>query len=319
MTTHGPGPSDATYRYRWVADELRKKINSGAHGPGERLPTQGELASEYGVSRATVIQALDLLRERGLIVTRQGSGTFVKRRPPAVARPAEGEDARDGHGADGDGADGDELWAVVSERVPPVVLSPYLEEAFAARDVTLDVYSMTTESLATRVTDQKARIVSGRSRPPRSIRARLILPDARSPHLSIPRRTDGTDDPRVRERLRGILQAHATMLREALYELRNRGFVPKVSVEVRQVQTAPQLKLYILNRRLALQGFYIPEEGTVTLPPDNEEVTILDAYGTGATLFPFRATADPTQAGIVHDAQEFFDQTWKNKAKKADF
>ncbi|WP_267242748.1 GntR family transcriptional regulator [Streptomyces sp. PR69] len=315
MTSHGPGSRDATYRYRWVADELRKKINSGAHGPGERLPTQGELASEYGVSRATVIQALDLLRERGLIVTRQGSGTFVKGRPPTAARPAGGEDAGGGDGA----ADGEELWAVVSERVPPVVLSPYLEEAFAARDVTLDVYSMTTESLATRVTDQKARIVAGRSRPPRSIRARLILPDARSPHLSIPRRTDGTDDPRVRDRLRGILQAHATMLREALYELRNRGFVPKVSVEVRLVQTAPQLKLYILNRRLALQGFYIPEEGTITLPPDNEEVTILDAYGTGATLFPFRATADPTQAGIVHDAQEFFDQTWKNKAKKADF
>lgn len=307
MTSHGSAPRDATYRYRWVADELRKEINDGTRRPGERLPTQGELAGHFGVSRATVIQALDLLREKGLIVTRQGSGTFVKGEPGAPVQTTDG--------------DGEDVWAVVSEKVPPVVLEPYLEEAFEATEVTLDVFSMTTESLAARVSDQKSRIVAGKIRPPRSITARLMLPDTQSPNLAIPRLTDGTDDPRVRERLRGILQSHATMLRESLYELRNRGFVPEVSVEVRLVAFAPQLKLYILNRRLALQGFYPPEEGTISLPPDGEEVTIFDAYGTGATLFPYRAAADstPEQAGIVHVAQEFFDLTWKNLAKRADF
>ncbi|WP_457492770.1 hypothetical protein [Streptomyces sp. P5_D11] len=100
---------------------------------------------------------------------------------------------------------------------------------------------------------------------------------------------DGTDDPQVRRRLQGILQSHATMLREALFELRYQGFVPEVDVEVRLVPFAPQMKLYILNRPLALQGFYVTEEGTIQLPPDREEVAIYDAYGTGATLVLCRA------------------------------
>jgi hypothetical protein len=246
--------------------------------------------------------------------------------PPTPERTtggtADGDSESDGHGGDGGSeSDGEDVWAVVSERVPAVVLQPYLEEAFEATTVTLDVYSMTTESLATKVSDQKSRIVTGEIRPPRSITARLMLPDPSSPNLAIPRLTDGADDPRVRERLRGILQSHAIMLRESLYELRNRGFVDEVSVEVRLVPFAPQLKLYILNRRLALQGFYAIEEGTISLPPDGEEVTIFDAYGTGATLFPYRAAADstPEQSGFVHVAQEFFDSHWKYQAKRADF
>lgn len=84
------------------------------------------------------------------------------------------------------------------------------------------------------------------------------------------------------------------MLREALFELLYQGFVPEVEVEVRLVPFSPQMKLYILNRRLALQGLYVTEEGTIPLPPDREEVEIFDAYGTGATLFPYRASADAT-------------------------
>ncbi|MET7616922.1 GntR family transcriptional regulator [Streptomyces sp. NPDC005408] len=314
MTSHGSAPRDGKHLYRWVADELRKEINDGEkYPPGAQLPTQDKLVRKYQVSRATVKQALDLLREKGLIESHQGRGTYVAEGEP-------GAPARTAPGGEGDG-DGEEAWAVVSERVMPVVLKPYLEEAFEATEVTLDVFSMTTESLATRVSDQKVRIVERKIKPPRSITARLMLPDTDSPSLAIPRPVDGTDDPRVRERLRGILQSHAIILREALFELRDRGFVSEVSVEVRLVPFAPQQKLYILNRRLALQGFYVPEVGTIRLPPDDQEVAIFDAYGTGATLFPYRASADstPEQAGIVHVAQEFFDSTWKNLAERADF
>ncbi|MGW4033049.1 GntR family transcriptional regulator [Streptomyces sp. NPDC004838] len=308
MTSHGPVPREATYRYRRVADKLRKEINSKTYAPGERLPTQEALAGKYEVSRATVLQALDLLREEGLIVTRQGSGTFVSGVPGATPQSADTE------------TDTDDVWAFVSERVPPVILEPYLEEAFEATEVTLDVFSMTTESLATRVSDQKVRIIAGRIRPPRSITARLMLPDTSSPHLAIPRRTDGTDDPRVGRRLRGILQSHATLLQSSLYELRDRGYVEEVSVQIRLVPFSPQIKLYILNRRLALQGFYPPAEGAVRLPPNHEMVTIFDSYGTGATLFPYRAAADstPEQAGIVHAAQKFYDLTWENLAKESE-
>ncbi|MDX2732698.1 winged helix-turn-helix domain-containing protein [Streptomyces sp. PA03-2a] len=317
MTSHGPvtGGSSA-HQYKRIADELLKGINSEVWRPGDRLPTQEQLANRFDVSRATVKEALKLLGSKGLIVTRQGSGTFVSEGPKPDVVPQ-----RDSPSVENRDDSGDDVWAVVSERVPPVLLKPYLEEAFEATQVELDVFSMTTESLAARVSDQKNRIMTGEIRPPRSITARLMLPDCDFPHLAIPRPVDGTDDPRVRRRLKGILQSHATMLREALFELRYQGFVPEVDVEVRLVPFAPQMKLYILNRRLALQGFYVTEEGTIPLPPDREEVAIYDAYGTGATLFPYRASADstPDQVGIVRTFQAFFDSNWDKLATRADF
>ncbi|WP_406496135.1 GntR family transcriptional regulator [Streptomyces sp. NBC_00846] len=306
---------DGKRQYQRVADQLLKGINSEKWRPGDRLPTQEQLAEQFGVSRATINEALRVLREKRLIVTRQGSGTFVRGGPQEGAAPSRsGAPVEVGH-------EDDDVWAVVSESIPPVLLKPYLEEAFEATEVRLDVFSMTTESLAARVSDQKNRIMTGVIQPPRSIRARLMLPDCDSPHLAIPRPVDGSDDPRVRRRLKGILQSHATMLREALFELRYQGFVPEVEVEVRLVPFSPQMKLYILNRRLALQGLYVTEEGTIPLPPDREEVEIFDAYGTGATLFPYRASADatPDQVGIVRTFQAFFDSNWDNLAARADF
>ncbi|MGW0694700.1 MULTISPECIES: winged helix-turn-helix domain-containing protein [unclassified Streptomyces] len=321
MTSHGPVPGgNSAHQYKRIADELLKGINSEVWRPGDRLPTHEQLADRFDVSRATVKEALKLLSSKGLIVTRQGSGTFVSEGPKSGVVPQRNSSSVE-NGDDGGDDDGDDVWAVVSERVPPVLLKPYLEEAFEATQVKLDVFSMTTESLAARVSDQKNRIMTGEIRPPRSITARLLLPDCDFPHLAIPRPVDGTDDPRVRRRLKGILQSHATMLREALFELRYQGFVPEVDVEVRLVPFAPQMKLYILNRRLALQGFYVTEEGTIPLPPDREEVTIYDAYGAGATLFPYRASADatPDQAGIVRTFQAFFDSNWDKLAVRADF
>jgi DNA-binding transcriptional ArsR family regulator len=304
VTNQGSVSNDA--KFRWVADELRKQINREAWGPGDRLPTQGELAQRFNVSRTTITQALSVLRKEELIVTRQGSGSFVASDPgeaPRVPSPT--------------GHQGSDVWAVVSERVPPVLLRPYLVEAFEANVVKLDVFSMTTESLAARVVDQKDRIVAKEVSPPRSITARLLLPNAASTALAIPRQVSGEDDPRVRERLGGILRSHVTMLRSALYELRRLRLVEEVDVEVRLVPFAPQMKLYILNNRVVLQGFYIPEEGTATLA-DGEEVATYDAYGTGATLYPFRASADstPEQAGVVRAARKFFDATWDNLATK---
>ncbi|MFD3495481.1 GntR family transcriptional regulator [Streptomyces sp. NPDC058690] len=321
MTSHGPVPGgNSAHRYKRIADELLKGINSEVWRPGDRLPTHEQLADRFDVSRATVKEALKLLSSKGLIVTRQGSGTFVSQGPKSDVVPQRNSPSVENRDDGGDD-DGDDVWAVVSERVPPVLLKPYLEEAFEATQVKLDVFSMTTESLAARVSDQKHRIMTGEIRPPRSITARLMLPDCDFPHLAIPRPVDGTDDPRVRRRLKGILQSHATMLREALFELRYQGFVPEVDVEVRLVPFAPQMKLYILNRRLALQGFYVTEEGTIPLPPDREEVAICDAYGTGATLFPYRASAGstPDQVGIVGTFQAFFDSIWGKLATRADF
>ncbi|OYX41916.1 MAG: GntR family transcriptional regulator [Rhodobacterales bacterium 32-67-9] len=56
---------------------LRDKILSGALGAGERLPATRTLAREIGVSRTTVIDAIDRLVAEGMLVSRIGAGTFV--------------------------------------------------------------------------------------------------------------------------------------------------------------------------------------------------------------------------------------------------
>ncbi|WNF01198.1 GntR family transcriptional regulator [Streptomyces luomodiensis] len=64
-------------RYQVIYDDLVSQIRSGALAPGARLPGETDLAKQYGVSRMTVRQALDLLDSERFVVRRQGSGTFV--------------------------------------------------------------------------------------------------------------------------------------------------------------------------------------------------------------------------------------------------
>ena len=56
---------------------LRRKIESGEWPGGEQIPSVTELAATHGVSRATVVKAVRVLVDEGLVVTRQGWGTFV--------------------------------------------------------------------------------------------------------------------------------------------------------------------------------------------------------------------------------------------------
>jgi DNA-binding GntR family transcriptional regulator len=60
-----------------VAADIEADIDSGALAPDTRLPTETELAGQYGVSRVTVRRAIALLREKGKIVTVHGRGTYV--------------------------------------------------------------------------------------------------------------------------------------------------------------------------------------------------------------------------------------------------
>lgn len=66
---------------------LRERLAPGRARPGDRLPTEQELAKALGVSRGTLRLALERLESNGEIVRRQGSGTFVGRVavPPAFS------------------------------------------------------------------------------------------------------------------------------------------------------------------------------------------------------------------------------------------
>ena len=64
--------------YVQVADHITALINAGELAPGARLPAERDLATEYGVAYDTIRRATALLRDRGLIITIVGRGTYVK-------------------------------------------------------------------------------------------------------------------------------------------------------------------------------------------------------------------------------------------------
>lgn len=65
--------------YQQIADGLRQ--HAAALGPGAKLPSEPQLARDWGVSRFTVAKAVEQLVNEGLITRRQGSGTFVAEAP----------------------------------------------------------------------------------------------------------------------------------------------------------------------------------------------------------------------------------------------
>jgi len=65
-------------RYRMVVRVITARIDSGEYAPGRRLPPEKDLAAELGVAYMTVRRAMGILRDRGLVITIWGLGTFVK-------------------------------------------------------------------------------------------------------------------------------------------------------------------------------------------------------------------------------------------------
>jgi GntR family transcriptional repressor for pyruvate dehydrogenase complex len=73
--------------YQELARTLSGELASGNYKIGDRLPAERELASEYGVSRPTVREAVIALEVQGLVEVRVGSGAYVKRIPGKDDRP----------------------------------------------------------------------------------------------------------------------------------------------------------------------------------------------------------------------------------------
>ncbi|WP_194894792.1 GntR family transcriptional regulator [Catenulispora pinisilvae] len=67
--------------YRQLAGRLRKAVLDGVHPLGAKLPSEHEIAEEYGVSRSTVRRAFALLTEEGVIASHQGARRTVLARP----------------------------------------------------------------------------------------------------------------------------------------------------------------------------------------------------------------------------------------------
>jgi GntR family transcriptional regulator len=65
--------------YLQVADALREQITSQEFSPGTKLPSERELMDRWKVSSRTIRVALDQLRAEGLVVSKQGSGVYVRK------------------------------------------------------------------------------------------------------------------------------------------------------------------------------------------------------------------------------------------------
>src|SRR4051794_28183739 len=69
--------------YIQVASVMRQRISARQWRPGQKISTLAELEQEFQVARVTVRQAIDILREEGLLRCQQGRGTFVAEKPPS--------------------------------------------------------------------------------------------------------------------------------------------------------------------------------------------------------------------------------------------
>lgn len=78
-----PGQERVGTLYERVVQGIRRAIADGRHGPGSSLPSEAELAAEYGVGRKTIRQALAELERSGEVVNRPGRRRQVPGRQQA--------------------------------------------------------------------------------------------------------------------------------------------------------------------------------------------------------------------------------------------
>jgi DNA-binding GntR family transcriptional regulator len=123
-------PDDPRPPFQQVANALRAAIRTRRFEPGEKLPSLNELSKSYGVSLMTVQKAIGVIRDEGLIISRQGKGSFVRQR---------------------------------TERA--VGLRPHIEQAFEQSRVTIDFAGFTGETLAGAIQEPLDKIRVGRLTP----------------------------------------------------------------------------------------------------------------------------------------------------------
>lgn len=61
-----------------IANVIHNQILQRRYGPGDKLPTERELAQSHGVSRIPVREAMKILEQRGIVESKHGSGNYVK-------------------------------------------------------------------------------------------------------------------------------------------------------------------------------------------------------------------------------------------------
>ncbi|WP_416964731.1 GntR family transcriptional regulator [Streptomyces sp. Agncl-13] len=262
-----------------IADALRDRIRTGDLKAGDRLPTQADLAEEFGVERGAVRQALRLLQEDGLLTN------VSKGSPPRITEPAAASD----------------------EPQPTMVgLAPRLCEAFEKPDARIDAACLTAESLMLAVGESLRLIHEDRVRPA-SINVRVLLP-SREITLAFPVPVDGRhDDDPAHRRWLAMRNAQAQVLQHNLLALRATHGMD-VKVTFRALPFTPPMKLYLLNGEEALLGYYML---TREEEYDSQPLDMYDVLGSQSLLFSFLRQAGERDAAFVEQSQKWFDALWE--------
>ncbi|WP_189186097.1 winged helix-turn-helix domain-containing protein [Streptomyces albiflavescens] len=272
--------------FRRVLDDLRNRMVNGDYPLGSSLPAQRLLAEEFEVSRDTVQRVVRTLASEGWVESRQGSGSRViktQRIQPAVPQGA---------------------------KPGPMALGPIISKAFGRSEVSLDVFTLTGESLDTHVRLQALRIRAEPHGAPQRVAVRILVP-SEDAELPFPRSKDDPSDRRPVERVWDIARRSASSLRHVLESLRVEKLVPEVSLEIRHTSVVPNFKFYLLNGSEALFGLYQVVERPIFLD-DGEELTAVDVEGIGANLMHYERDADPESPGsfFVDSMQTYFNSVW---------
>ncbi|BET49242.1 winged helix-turn-helix transcriptional regulator [Streptomyces tendae] len=262
-----------------IAEVLRERIRQGDLKAGDRLPTQAELAEEFGVERGTVRQALRALQEDGLLTN------VSKGSPPRIAEPA----------------------APRAEPQPTMVaLGPRLAEAFAAPRVRVDVVCHTSETLMLALSEPLRLIHEGRIHP-EAIDFRVLMP-SRDIELAFPVLVEDEEDDPVHQRWLQMRNAQARVLQHNLHAVRSTHRVD-VRIAFRALPFTPPMKLYLLNGEEALFGYYMLTRREEEY--ESRTLQMYDALGSQSLLFSFLRRAGHRDAVFVDESQKWFDALWE--------
>nr|WP_308117734.1 winged helix-turn-helix domain-containing protein [Streptomyces anatolicus] len=274
--------------HREVADVLRDRIRSGSLRPGQRMPTQAELADEFGVERGAVREALRVLHREHLL------SNVSKGSPATVAEVPERAPLGAG-----------------SERPQPTMvgLAPRIASAFEAPHVEIDALCLTSVSLTMAIGEPLRQIHAGR-RKPAKVDVRVLLP-SRDIDLAFPAPVDGGDDEGdwVHRRWLDQRNAQGQVLRHNLLALRASHGID-VSVQFRALPFTPPVKLYLINGSEALFAYYTLTKRDEETGAGQEPLETYDAQGTQSMLFPFHQGEGVRDTTFVEQSHLWFNALW---------
>ncbi|ATL83258.1 transcriptional regulator, GntR family [Streptomyces malaysiensis subsp. malaysiensis] len=214
------------------------------------------------------------MEDEGLVVSRKGSGVYVRNR---------------------------------TER--PAGLRPYVEQAFASTDVSIDFAGFSSETLHSALQEPIDKIRVGRLTPS-GINIRILVPDMSVSQAAPVRREDGADDPRLRRRMHDMMVGFTRSITNSIHELSVLGLVAETKVSVRVHSGTQFFKLYVINQEDAFFGYYPIRPNKVVT--EGEVVEIYDLVGTDATLFHYSVNEGEASSGAqqVEQARMWFESVW---------